>query len=214
MKAIQFKTKIAIPIAVGLAVVGIACGGENTPPTADFTFDPPAVARGDNFQTEVVFTATASDLDGDRLTYEWKFKSGRPATASGPVATATFPGVAPYLITLTVSDGKGGEVTVTKTVPLVEEEPDPTVIEVANRENPYFFEPSDITLEAGKSYRFINVAPTEFHTFTIEELGIDVAIDGGTTVETDYTATHPPGTYRLVCLVHEAQGMVGTITIS
>ena len=89
----------------------------------------------------------------------------------------------------------------------------PTIIEVGIQENPYFFEPSDITLEAGKSYRFINVAPSEFHTFTIEDLGIDVAIDGGTTVETDYTATHPPGTYRLVCLVHEAQGMVGTITI-
>jgi len=137
MKAIRFRANIAVAFVVGLVVIGIACGGgatatpepsstptpsRNHPPTVDFTFDPPAVAHGDNFQTVVTYTATGSDPDGDQLTYEWVFTGGRPATASGPIATTTFPGFAPYPSTLTVSDGNGGTVTITKTVPLGDEE--------------------------------------------------------------------------------------------
>ncbi len=89
------------------------------PTTADFTFQPEGVARGDNNQTVITFTATASDPDGDPLTFEWRFSSGTPSTATGQVATTTFPGRAPYTVTLTVSDGKGGTVTVEKTVPII-----------------------------------------------------------------------------------------------
>ena len=91
---------------------------ENRAPTADFTFEPAAVPRGDNNQTIVTLTATASDPDGDLLTFEWTFFRGTPATAEGEVVTTTFPGNAPYPVTLTVSDGRGGSVKVQKTVPL------------------------------------------------------------------------------------------------
>ena len=91
----------------------------NRPPTADFTFQPEGVARGDNNQTVVTFTATASDPDGDPLTFEWRFTLGTPPSATGQVATTTFPGLLPYTVTLTVSDGRGGTVTVEKTVPLI-----------------------------------------------------------------------------------------------
>ena len=91
----------------------------NRPPTADFTFQPEGVARGDNNQTVITFTATASDPDGDPLTFEWRFTLGTPPSATGQVATTTFPGLLPYTVTLTVSDGRGGTVTVEKTVPLI-----------------------------------------------------------------------------------------------
>ncbi len=90
----------------------------NRPPTADFTFQPVGVARGDNNQTVITFTATTSDTDGDPLTFEWRFSSGTPLSATGQVATTTFPGIRPYTVTLTVSDGRGGTVTVQKTVPV------------------------------------------------------------------------------------------------
>ena len=136
MKAIRFRTMIAGAFAVGLVVIAAACGGgtsgtptatvtptptipaENSPPTADFTFVPEAVPRGDNNQTIVTLTATASDPDGDLLTFKWTFFRGTPATAEGEVVTTTFPGRLPYPVTLTVSDGRGGTVTVQKTVPL------------------------------------------------------------------------------------------------
>ena len=90
----------------------------NRPPTSDFTFQPDGVARGDNNETIITYTATASDPDGDPLTFEWRFSSGTPATGAGQVATTTFPGRAPYTVSLTVSDGRGETVTVRKTVPV------------------------------------------------------------------------------------------------
>ena len=141
MKAIGFRTKIVGAFAVVLVVILGACGGDtsatpeptpapeatatpastptaNRPPTADFTFQPDGVARGDNNETIITFTATASDPDDDPLTFEWMFSSGTPSTATAQVATTTFPGIRPYAVTLTVSDGRGGTVTVRKTVPV------------------------------------------------------------------------------------------------
>ena len=126
------RSRTVLALALFLTLTLAACGGgdgdaatptappapENQAPTADFTFDPEAVPRGDNNQTIVTFTATASDPDGDPLTFEWEFFRGTPATAEGQVVTTTFPGAAPYRVTLTVSDGQGGTVTVQKTVPL------------------------------------------------------------------------------------------------
>ena len=136
MKVFRSGTKIASTLAVGFVIIAAACGGgtsattpatatptptiaaENRPPTTDFTFEPAAVPRGDNNQTIVTLTATVSDPDGDSPTFEWEIFRGTPATAEGRVVTTTFPGVAPYPVTLTVSDGRGGTVTVEKTVPL------------------------------------------------------------------------------------------------
>ncbi len=91
---------------------------ENRAPIADFTFEPDSVPRGDADRTIVTFTATASDPDGDPLTFEWAITKGTPATATGQIVTATFPGEHSYPVTLTVSDGRGGTVTVQKIVPL------------------------------------------------------------------------------------------------
>jgi hypothetical protein len=61
--------------------------------------------------TEGQFTCTASDPDGDRLYYKWTADNG---TISGNGATATWispAAMGKYNITVTVSDGKGGEAT-------------------------------------------------------------------------------------------------------
>ena len=72
--------------------------------------------------------------------------------------------------------------------------------------------PSEITASVGETVTFTLTAETEFHTFTVDELGIDESIDGGESAT--YTHTFDKaGTFKLVCLVHETSGMVGTITV-
>ena len=76
----------------------------------------------------------------------------------------------------------------------------------------YMFDPSEFTLDVGDTVTFTLCAESEFHTFTVEELGIDVDVNGGETVGFDFTFDQP-GTFQLICIPHEALGMTGTITV-
>jgi hypothetical protein len=91
------------------ATVGII---PNTPPQANIEADPTSVPPGDNNQTVVTLDGSgSSDGDGDALTYSWDVPSGtfvNGTDATSQVARVTFPGSAPYLVTLTVDDGFGG----------------------------------------------------------------------------------------------------------
>jgi hypothetical protein len=61
--------------------------------------------------TEGQFACIASDPDGDNLTYKWAADNGT-VSGSGAIMTWVSPSVmGKYKITVTVSDGKGGEAT-------------------------------------------------------------------------------------------------------
>ncbi|WP_211349328.1 PKD domain-containing protein [Nocardioides litoris] len=76
----------------------------NTPPTADPLVDPKTGAA----PLYVHFEARASDADGDTLTYAWDFGDGTAgSTADHAHHSYTQPGR--YWPTLTVKDGRGGE---------------------------------------------------------------------------------------------------------
>ncbi|MEN8145685.1 MAG: PKD domain-containing protein [Gemmatimonadota bacterium] len=104
---------------VGLAIVlaTAACGDDmtepdNNPPTAAVSANPTQVPPGDGNSTIVSIDGSAStDPDGDALTYSWMVPSGtfeNGTTNADPMIDVTFPGAAPYLVTLLVSDGNGG----------------------------------------------------------------------------------------------------------
>ena len=76
----------------------------------------------------------------------------------------------------------------------------------------YRFDPSDLTFEVGETINFTVTAETEFHTFTVDDLGIDEAAGEAETVKFSFKFDSP-GTYQLICVPHEAEGMVGTITV-
>jgi hypothetical protein len=62
-------------------------------------------------------TCDATDPDGDELTYTWSAERGT-ISGEGPVVTWTAPGeYGNYVITVTVSDGRGGEVTDSQIAP-------------------------------------------------------------------------------------------------
>ncbi|MDA1189922.1 MAG: cupredoxin domain-containing protein [Chloroflexi bacterium] len=76
----------------------------------------------------------------------------------------------------------------------------------------YIFIPDTLTFKAGETISFDLIGETEFHTFTVEELGIDEAVGGGETGQFTFTFDKP-GTYTLICIPHEALGMVGQIIV-
>jgi hypothetical protein len=62
-------------------------------------------------------TCVASDPDGDELTYTWTTERGT-ISGEGAIVTWTAPGeYGNYLVTVTVSDGRGGEVTSSEVAP-------------------------------------------------------------------------------------------------
>ena len=74
------------------------------------------------------------------------------------------------------------------------------------------FSPSNFEFRTGETVRFQLVAESEFHTFTISELGIDEAVNARETRYLDVTFDRP-GEYALICIPHESLGMKGAIAV-
>ncbi len=77
----------------------------------------------------------------------------------------------------------------------------------------YLFDPSELSFKKGECVNFTFISETEFHTFTVGALDLDVSVDGGATENVAFTFD-VAGEYELVCVPHELLGMVGTITVS
>jgi PKD repeat protein len=94
-----------------------ACGiaQDNRPPTVNASRNP---AGNVTVNSPVGFTATASDPDGDTLTYSWDFGDSTPlSTSQNP--THTYAAVGTYAAKVTVSDGHGGSTDATVNVTVV-----------------------------------------------------------------------------------------------
>lgn len=76
----------------------------------------------------------------------------------------------------------------------------------------YIFVESELSFKTGETVSFTFTAETEFHTFTVDDLDIDVSVDSGAEETLTFTFDSP-GTYELICVPHESQGMTGTITV-
>ena len=76
----------------------------------------------------------------------------------------------------------------------------------------YKFVKNEFTFSIGEKVEFKITSESEFHTFTVDNLGIDVAIDAGDTETLTFTFDKA-GEYELICIPHEALGMKGKITI-
>ena len=114
VRKLVFLVLLALPMA--------ACGGgddgngtgppRNTDPVARMTTSHQSVPAGDNHQTVVTLDASNStDADGNPLTFSWTVPSGEfenGTSSTDAIIEVSFPGTAPYTVTVVVSDGKGG----------------------------------------------------------------------------------------------------------
>ena len=76
----------------------------------------------------------------------------------------------------------------------------------------YIYDPDDFTFAVGDVITFVLESESEFHTFTVPDLDINVSVQSGMTDDTTFTFD-TAGTYELICVPHQALGMVGTITV-
>ncbi len=72
----------------------------------------------------------------------------------------------------------------------------------------YRFDPDEFTFSNGDEVTFVLTSEGEFHTFTVNELDIDVAVDAKAT-ESLTVKFDKPGSYELTCIPHGALGMKG-----
>jgi plastocyanin len=76
-----------------------------------------------------------------------------------------------------------------------------------------FFEPLCLVVSSTQEITLDNAGNT-LHNFSIEDQGVDIDVESGSE-----TSTGPmedlvrPGTFRFICKYHEAEGMVGTLTV-
>ena len=84
----------------------VGCSGNSPPQITDLSAQPTTVARGEVSAS----SCTATDPDGDTLTYSW-ISTGGSISGTGSSVTWTAPStLGIYTVTVTVSDGKGGTV--------------------------------------------------------------------------------------------------------
>jgi plastocyanin len=76
----------------------------------------------------------------------------------------------------------------------------------------YRFNPDELTFSVGDELTLVLTSETEFHTFTVKDLDIDVAVDAGKSESLTFKFD-TPGTYELICIPHQSLGMRGAITV-
>jgi plastocyanin len=73
------------------------------------------------------------------------------------------------------------------------------------------FVPENLEAHTGKVGVFVANEDLFWHTFTIHKLhvNLDIPVGGHRRIEFDAT----PGTYEIVCVIHEQGGMKGTLVV-
>lgn len=77
------------------------------------------------------------------------------------------------------------------------------------------FTPSVISLKVGESVRFVVTSTDVPHTFSIDELGVDLALNPGATVTSDIITPSVAAQYTFYCRPHRVfGGMAGQLQIT
>ena len=77
------------------------------------------------------------------------------------------------------------------------------------------FQPSTLTVTKGQTIKLTITSTDARHTFTINELGINIAVGAGQTVTREFTV-EKAGTFAFYCAVggHRGAGMEGTFKVT
>jgi plastocyanin len=73
------------------------------------------------------------------------------------------------------------------------------------------FAPTTFSAESGEISVFVRNRDSTLHTFTIEDLDVDLVIPGKTDAKVTFDAG--PGVYEFICVPHEGMGMKGMLKV-
>jgi uncharacterized cupredoxin-like copper-binding protein len=73
------------------------------------------------------------------------------------------------------------------------------------------FSPAELSAEAGEVSVFVDNNDGIRHTFSIDDLGVDLEVPAGKAARVEFTAE--PGTYEFYCAVPGHEGMTGELTV-
>jgi len=171
---------------------------------------------------------TASDPDGDHLTYRWT-TSGGTVDSIGSSATWTAPASpGSYLITVVVSDGKGGATSHDTTVSVPEKPNNPPSIIAIKFTRPNHM---PVTVKANASAEELKKTPElvirKYETALVECVAEDQDKDeltyiwratggkiSGNGPNIQWLVAGDPGTYTINCEVSDSKGGTSSFTIT
>ncbi len=182
---------------------------------ADFTFNVGDTVNFEFVSESAFHTFTVEELgidedvgDGETVNFEFTFDTpGTYALICLPHETQGMVG------SITVGPSTAGAAPAPPPPAPAEATAKTVDLDDAGGRGPSSFNPADLTFAAGETVDFTFVGESQFHTFTVADLGIDIDVGGGETVDFQFTF-NKPGTYELICSPHEGLGMVGTITVN
>src|SRR2546428_3315433 len=116
-------TAVVVVALVTITAFAIAVRQPNRPPSITDVSVSDDIAIAGASPTKLLFTAHATDPDGDALSYSWEFGDGGTGSATRESHAYGVPGW--YTAVLTVSDGKGGVATNDDRVPFIHLRADP-----------------------------------------------------------------------------------------
>lgn len=105
--------------------------------------------------------------------------------------------------------------TETETKTQTQPETQPTSREIVVDAVDYEFKPSTITVKPGETIKLtVKNSGERFHTFTIDELGIDVPLNPGDEKTIELTIPSDVTSITFYCRPHKSLGMVGEFTVT
>lgn len=161
---------------------------------------PTVSATATRLATTIRFDATASDADGDALTYSWTFSNGAPAVTG---ASATIPSTGSVIATVTVTDTSG--LSATARVVISDANAAPTAVVTPSVQQGTA--PLTVTFDASGS-----VDP-DGDTLTRQWSFSDTGVDESTAASVTRTFTEP-GTYTATVTVTDPFGETSSASAS